>query len=142
MTDLGGESVASMPEARRIQINICKESCQVALAQNYDVEPIRGVSAETYSKADDGEVFEELDALFQPSGGGTDWKSSMGQDVEKGRRTEIEFMNGFIVEEGRRVGVPTPVNAAIVQVVQEVQSGERAPGAANVHRVLSLAGLA
>ena len=129
MTGLGAEGVASMPEARRIQINICKESCQVALAQNYDVEPIRGVSAETYAKADDGEVFEELDAKFQPSGGGADWKSSMGQDVEKGRRTEIEFMNGFIVDEGRRVGVPTPINAAIVQVVQEVQSGERAPGA-------------
>ena len=142
MTGLGAEGVASMPEARRIQINICKESCQVALAQNYDVEPIRGVSAETYAKADDGEVFEELDAKFQPSGGGADWKSSMGQDVEKGRRTEIEFMNGFIVDEGRRVGVPTPINAAIVQVVQEVQSGERAPGAENVHRVLNLAGLA
>ena len=142
MTGLGGEGVASMPEARRIQINICKESCQVALAQNYQVEPIRGVSAETYAKADDGEVFEDLDAKFQPSGGGADWKSSMGQDVEKGRRTEIEFMNGYIVDEGRRVGVPTPVNAAIVQVVQEVQSGERAPGPENVHRVLSLAGLA
>lgn len=142
MTGLGGEGVASMPEARRIQINICKESCQVALAQNYQVEPIRGVSAETYAKADDGEVFEELDAKFQPSGGGADWKSSMGQDMEKGRRTEIEFMNGYIVDEGRRVGVPTPVNAAIVQVVQEVQAGERAPGPDNVHRVLSLAGLA
>ena len=57
MTALGAEGVASMPEARRIQINICKESCQVALAQNYDVEPIRGVSAETYAKADDGEVY-------------------------------------------------------------------------------------
>ena len=140
MTSLGAEGVASMPEARRIQINICKESCQVALAQNYQVEPIRGLSAETYANADDGEVFEELDAKFQPSGGGADWKSSMGQDMEKGRRTEIEFMNGYIVDEGRRVGVATPVNAAIVQVVQEVQSGQRAPGPENVHRVLSLAG--
>ena len=129
MTSLGAEGVASMPEARRIQINICKESCQVALAQNYQVEPIRGLSAETYANADDGEVFEELDAKFQPSGGGADWKSSMGQDMEKGRRTEVEFMNGYIVDEGRRVGVATPVNAAIVQVVQEVQSGQRAPGA-------------
>ena len=62
MTGLGAEGVASTPDARRIQINICKESCQVALAQNYQVEPIRGVSAETYANADDGEVFEELDA--------------------------------------------------------------------------------
>ena len=142
MTGLGAQGVASMPEARRVQIEICKESCQVALAQNYAVEPIRGVAAETYARADDGEVFEELDAKFQPSGGGADWKSSMGQDVEKGRRTEIEFMNGFIVDEGRRIGVPTPVNAAIVQVVKEVQGGTLPPSADNVHRVLSLAGLA
>ena len=142
MTGLGAQGVASMPEARRVQIEICKESCQVALAQNYDVEPIRGVSAETYARADDGEVFEELDAKFQPSGGGADWKSSMGQDVEKGRRTEIEFMNGHIVEEGRAVGVPTPVNAAIVDVMKQVQSGALPPGADNVHRVLRMAGLA
>ena len=142
MTGLGAESVAQMPDARRIQINICKESCQVALAQNYQVEPIRGVSAETYANAADGEVFEELDAKFQPSGNGMDWKSSMGQDVQKGRRTEIEFMNGYIVEEGRRVGVPTPINAAIVEVVQEVQAGQRAPGPENVREVLIRAGMA
>ena len=142
MTGLGAEGVASMPEARRIQINICKESCQVALAQNYQVEPIRGVSAETFAKADDGEVYEELDAKFQPSGGGADWKSSMGQDVEKGRHTEIEYMNGYIVEQGRRSGVPTPINAAIVEVVKEVQTGARSPGPENVHRVLELAGFA
>ena len=142
MTGLGAQGVASMPEARRVQIEICKESCQVALAQNYDVEPIRGVSAQTYARADDGEVFEELDAKFQPSGGGADWKSSMGQDVEKGRRTEIEFMNGHIVERGRAGGVPTPVNAAIVDVMRRVQIGELPPSADNVHRVLSAAGLA
>ena len=142
MTGLGAEGMASSADTRRIQINICKESCQVALAQNYQVEPIRGVSAETFADADDGEVYEDLDAKFQPSGGGADWKSSMGQDVEKGRHTEIDYMNGYIVEQGRRAGVPTPVNAAIVQVVREVQTGQTAPGPENVQRVLSLAGLA
>ncbi len=141
MTGLGAQGVAAMPEARRVQIEICKESCQVALAQNYEVEPVRGVSAETFANADDGEVYEELDARFQPTGGGADWKSSMGQDVEKGRRTEIEFMNGYIVEQGRAAGVPTPVNAAIVEVVREVETGKRAPGAENARRVLELAGI-
>ena len=136
MTGLGGIGVAAMPDARRIQIEICKESCQVALAQNYQVEPIRGVSAVTYARADDGEVYEELDAKHQPSGEGPDWKSSMSQDVAKGRRTEIEFMNGYIVEQGRRVGIQTPVNAAIVQVVKQVESGQLQPGPDNVRRVL------
>ena len=141
MTGLGGNGVASDPGARTIQIHICKESCQVALAQNYQVEPIRGVAAETFARADDGQVFEELDSIFQPSGGGADWKSSMGQDVEKGRRTEVEFMNGYISEQGRLAGIPTPVNDAIVQVVGEIDSGELRPGPENVQRVLTLAGM-
>ena len=31
-------------------------------------------------------------------------RPSMGQDMQKGRRTEIEFLNGFIVREGEKVG--------------------------------------
>ena len=34
----------------------------------------------------------------------------MAQDMEKGRRTEIEFMNGFIASEGARVGVAAPTH--------------------------------
>jgi 2-dehydropantoate 2-reductase len=138
----GGQTVAANADARRIQINICKESCQVALAQNYVVENIRGITAETYANADNGEVYEELDAKFMPSGGsGPDWKSSMGQDVAKGRHTEVEFMNGYISEQGRIAGVPTPINDAIVQVVSEIDAGTRQPSPDNVQVVLKLAGM-
>jgi 2-dehydropantoate 2-reductase len=143
MTDLGSYGVASNSDARRIQINICKESCQVALAQNYDVEPIRGIAAETYARSDDGEVYEEIDAKFQPGPpGGTDWKSSMGQDVLKGRHTEVEFMNGYISAQGRASGVPTPINDAIVRVVSEIDTGQRKPSPDNIAAVLRMAGMA
>ncbi len=39
--------------------------------------------------------------------------SSMLQDVRKGKRTEIEALNGAVVREGRRLGVPTPVNGEL-----------------------------
>ena len=32
-------------------------------------------------------------------------RPSMGQDMQKGRRTEIEFLNGFVVREGEKVGL-------------------------------------
>jgi 2-dehydropantoate 2-reductase len=38
----------------------------------------------------------------------------MLQDVMKGRRTEIDYLNGFVAAEGRGVGVPTPFNDAVV----------------------------
>jgi 2-dehydropantoate 2-reductase len=40
-------------------------------------------------------------------------RSSMLQDLERGAATEIDALNGAVVREGRRVGVPTPVNEAL-----------------------------
>ena len=140
MTGMGSSGLSENPRARLIQIQICKESAQVGMAQNYDVEPVSGVPVETWARADQGDVLEELDAKFQGRGGGGDWKSSMAQDVAKGRRTEIEFMNGFIVDQGREAGIPTPVNSAIVEVVKGVDDGSVKPDPSNIERVLGMAG--
>ena len=47
--------------------------------------------------------------------------ASMLQDVLKNRRTEISFINGAIVQEGKRLGIPTPVNAVLTSVVSVVE---------------------
>jgi 2-dehydropantoate 2-reductase len=47
-------------------------------------------------------------------------RSSMLQDVERGRPTEIDSLNGVIVAEGRRLGVPTPVNEVVWRLVRGV----------------------
>ncbi len=44
--------------------------------------------------------------------------SSMLQDVEHGRPTEIDSINGVIVAEGKRLGVPTPVNETVWRLVR------------------------
>jgi 2-dehydropantoate 2-reductase len=49
-------------------------------------------------------------------------KGSMIQDVENGRRTEIDVINGAIVEAGRRFGVPTPYNNAMVWMIKAVEA--------------------
>ena len=141
MLGMGSLGMSQDPRARLVQVHISKETVLVGQAQNYQIQPVRGVAADTWARADEGDVFEELDALFHPGPSQDDWKSSMGQDVTKGRRTEIEHMNGYIVEEGRRVGVPTPVNAAVVEVVRDIDAGRLQPGPSNVERVLEMAGL-
>jgi 2-dehydropantoate 2-reductase len=50
-----------------------------------------------------------------------DHKSSMLQDVEARRQTEIDFLNGGIVRFGREHGVATPLNAAIWQLVRGLE---------------------
>ena len=53
---------------------------------------------------------------------GADSKSSMAFDLETGHPTEIDHINGAIVAAGRRVGVPTPYNEAIVQLIKARES--------------------
>ena len=48
-------------------------------------------------------------------------KSSMLQDVERGRRTEIDAINGMIVHYGRELGIPTPINEALVAAVKGIE---------------------
>ena len=47
--------------------------------------------------------------------------SSMLQDVLKQRPTEIAAINGFIVEQGKQLGIDTPVNAELVRKVREIE---------------------
>lgn len=51
--------------------------------------------------------------------------SSMRQDIERGRRTEIDFINGAIVREGAALGVPTPVNFALTSLIKGLEAGAR-----------------
>ncbi|HKI93934.1 MAG TPA: 2-dehydropantoate 2-reductase [Gemmatimonadales bacterium] len=59
-------------------------------------------------------------------------KSSMWQDIEAGRRTEIDVLNGYIVERARALHVPVPVHAALVGVIKEIEAGTRPINAANM----------
>jgi 2-dehydropantoate 2-reductase len=52
-------------------------------------------------------------------------KSSMLQSLERGRRAEIDFMNGYVVEMGRKLSVSTPINVALTNMVREIESGDR-----------------
>jgi 2-dehydropantoate 2-reductase len=52
-------------------------------------------------------------------------RSSMWDDVQAGRRTEIMYLNGAVVNAGIIHGVATPVNAAIVDFIKHLEQGER-----------------
>ena len=48
--------------------------------------------------------------------------SSMLQDVRKGRKTEIDYLNGYITNRGLQLGIPCPVNSLIVQMIKAKQA--------------------
>jgi len=57
-------------------------------------------------------------------------KPPMLGDIEAGRKTEVAYLSGRIVEQARAAGIAVPVNSAILTLVKEMQSGLRRPGEA------------
>lgn len=52
-------------------------------------------------------------------------RSSMAMDFAAGRRTEIDFLNGAVLDHAARHGIPCPVNATAVRLVREAENGGR-----------------
>ncbi len=50
-------------------------------------------------------------------------RSSMGQDVDRKKRTEIDAINGVIVRQARRAGIDAPVNRTLVRLVKTLEAG-------------------
>jgi 2-dehydropantoate 2-reductase len=70
----------------------------------------------------DGVVFEDdmlrmLNERYAPSRN----LSSMLQDLSRGKRTEIDYMNGAVADLGRKYGVPCPINEALVAIVKALE---------------------
>lgn len=95
------------PEARATLEAAAREVAEVARGKGIDIGP--DVVAAT------------LDVVRRTA----DNRSSMLQDVESGRPTEIEVMNGAVVREGRALGVTTPVNALLLDRVRRQSTGPR-----------------
>ncbi len=124
------EVVAYEP-ARRLQIRLAAEAIQVGIALGFKLEMIRGLSADKWLAAAAGNtaMIDEVNACMleglrkRPEGG----RSGTAQDIAKGRRTEVDFMNGYVAEEGRKVGVAAPTHAAVALLVKRIERGELRP---------------
>lgn len=98
--------VASEEHLRAVARSLVAEAVAVARAEGYHFDEER--------------AFEEVLEVARRTGKN---RSSMLQDVLFGRRTEIGAINGQVVERGSRLGVPTPVNAAVVELIRFVEKG-------------------
>lgn len=125
---------------RELQIRLAQEVATVGLALGHNVENFGGKTAKEWSDASRGDVYETLDGELAEKSSGANWRPSMAQDVVKGRPTEIYQMNGFVCQQGASVGIDTPVNAAMADVIRAIDAKEIESGFENVERVLKAAG--
>ena len=52
-------------------------------------------------------------------------KSSSLQSLQRGKPTEVDYYNGYIAKKGAELGVATPVNARIVEMIKEIEAKKR-----------------
>jgi 2-dehydropantoate 2-reductase len=92
----------------------------------------RGIIAECVAVARhegitfEGDLAEAINVTFRASKN----LSSTYQDLLKGHRTEIDFLNGAVVALGRRYGIECPMNAALVALIKALESAAHASTAA------------
>ena len=133
LSGYGSAEVRTNPVARRISIQIAAEAIRVARAAGFEVEPISGIPAQVYVDAAEGRGLAELEAKLEGvarnAGAG---RPSLLQDVMRHRRTEVDFLNGYVAAQGRELGVPTPFNEAIVCEVHRHGVGTLEPRPENL----------
>ena len=59
-------------------------------------------------------------------------KASMLQDIEKGKLTEVDAINGAVCDYGRKIGFPTPANDKVVEIIHKIEKGEFKPSFDNL----------
>ncbi len=139
MTGLSSHEVRANPKSRSMMLQFGAEALRVGRTLGYNIpSPIKGFSLD-----DIDQVVSEgntgLEEVFSEPPPEVPGYPSLYQDILKGRRTEIEFLNGYVVKKGNEVGVRTPYSEAAVAVIKGVESGEFKVGMDNVRRVEEIA---
>lgn len=139
---LGGRArdCREQPGPRMISLACGSEAVAIGQAQGHRIEPVSGIEAERILVGGAGgpgaaQLAADWEATAAELG---EVKGSMPTDIERGHKTEIDSFSGFISREGKRLGIPTPANDAVFQMVYEIEAGARSPGSHNLDELLSV----
>ena len=120
--------VVADPAGREAALAVWREGCDVGLAQGIALDEVLGVPAEALVVRDPEDRSRADEALEVAMGYAGATKASMLQDLERGAKTEVDVINGGVVEKGREYGVQTPLNERVVELMHAMERDERRPG--------------
>jgi 2-dehydropantoate 2-reductase len=138
---LSGNDMRQDDRIRRVIIKLGGEAVKVGQALGYRLEDIAGQDAEKLARASEGDraALDEVESLMlalrNSQQRSEHQRPSMGQDMQKGRRTEIDFINGVIAEKGREVRIPTPTHEKLIAAVKKVELGQAPPSPEHLYAI-------
>ena len=124
---------AGNKRSRRVVQAIIKECIDVCAAGNIRIEPVQGkdiVKLLDYSNT----IKKAFSFFIIPIAirKHARLKASMLQDLEKGKKSEVDAINGAVCVYGRKVSVPTPMNDKVVEIIHLVEEGKLSPSFDNM----------
>jgi 2-dehydropantoate 2-reductase len=133
------EEVVADPDGREAALAVWREGHDAGMAQGLELEDVLGVPANALvvrGSEDQARADAALEIAMRQAGA---TKASRLQDLERGLKTEVDVINGAVVEKGREHGIETPLNAHVVELMHAMERGERKPGRDVFEELLSLA---
>jgi 2-dehydropantoate 2-reductase len=125
--------VAEHPDGRIAIYETWAEGVRVAEAEGLTLEAVLAVEPRELVDRDDAAL-----ARMMVIAGNT--KPSMLQDLEQGRATEVDVVNGGVAQRGRANAIATPFNDRVVELVHAMERGERSPAPEELTELVALAG--
>jgi 2-dehydropantoate 2-reductase len=127
-TGISDHALMQNTGTRRLAIRCAGEAISVAHGLGHPLEPIMRMPAALWLSASKGDA----KALTELETGWIKWMErskephfgSIGQDLAKGRRTEIDYVCGYVAAKGAKIGVPAPTQSALLALVKRVERGE------------------
>jgi len=118
--------------ARKVALTVITETYDVGIKASVKFADLMGVSPSIVlvrNKEDFDKASKLLEIGFANHRA---TKPSMWQDIEKGRKTEVDFVNGYVVRTGKEVGLKTPDNELVTKIIREIEEGKRKPDPSNL----------
>jgi 2-dehydropantoate 2-reductase len=136
VTGLGHMQIYSDTATRWLAIRLGAEAVRVGRCLGLHLHPVRGIPADDLEAAGYGDR-SALERVERVIGGGMarlteSLRPSTAQDAMKGRRTEIDYINGAVCAKATEVGVAVPCQHAILELVKRMERGELSPARDNI----------
>ncbi len=103
LTELKNGQLLDYPETLRLMEVLVSEAAEVARQKGIRIE---------------GNPIEKVKAVAEATKGN---RSSMGQDFDFRRKTEIDAINGAVVREAKRLGIPVPYNEVVTDLIKAIE---------------------
>jgi 2-dehydropantoate 2-reductase len=134
MVGLTLADAVKLPGMRELIIEIGEEAMRAGRDLGYPIEPIMGLTQEDLagSNRPTEKLFDKLASDIGPGRG----RNTVLQDLLKGRASEVDMINGLVVEESQRRGYSAPANARIVEITRQIEAGALKPTPANMKLAL------